>query len=1243
MVQPGRQNIRQLTTIAALTGASLLPVLPSHAQLLPDNSLGEERSVVAPGVDSTGQPADVIRGGARRGGNLFHSFQDFNVGDLQRVYFTNPEGVSNILSRVTGSDRSSILGRLGVLGDANLFLMNPNGIIFGPNASLDIRGSFVASTASSIRFADSVAFSAVDPSAPPLLTVSVPIGLQYGSNPGALQVQGATLEMLSEQTLALIGGDVTINGGRLFVPGGRIELAGVAAGGAVDLVTHSSPLVFSFPAATLRADVAIMNGSRVGVFAGDGGDIAINARDLNMSGESIIRAGIASGMGSIDAQAGNIEINATQAINLDFSSVDNIVQEGGVGTGGDIFVTTGSLSVTDGAAIGSGTGGAGDAGDVVVNARDAVTMDGVSRDGFSNSAIASAVAPTGNGDAGNVTITAASLSATGGAGLTSSTAGEGNGGNVTINTRDTVRLHGIGSNEASSGVYSQVFPAGLTIDLGGDTATAASRGNGGNITITTGSLSVTGGARIDSSTGGAGNAGNVIIYARDTVHFNGVGTDGFSSGAFSAVGDNATGNGGEITITTRALSVTEGAALFADTLGEGNGGNIRIRTEALSIAGGATLNNSTSGEGNAGDVRINARNSVRIDDSSLFSAVGENGRGNGGNIRITTGSLSLFNGAQLQTRTEGEGNSGNIRIVAYETVLFSRGGGSNRERASGIVNTVGANAVGNGGEITIRSPRLILRSNAAINADAGSIRGVARQGQGGDVNLNISGTLSIRGEEPAPTGESARITLALTPDGIGSGGNLTIRARVLELRNGGLIKVSTQGQGDAGDVSVNAGTVNISGSVPSSGLPSGIFTSSTTAGNAGDITIETRSFRIADGAALSARSRGDGRGGNIEVNADRSFEAVNGGQLIITTFGEGRAGNISVDAAEQITIAGRDPDYDARLSRFPNPISGFVANDIRETGSASGLYANTEPDSAGRGGNIRMSAGAIAIQDSAGVIATSEGLSSAGNIELLASTIRLDDRARVESDTTGNQGNVTLQADVLTLHDNSRITTNAEGTGTGGNINVDADFIVAFPNENNDIIANAEQGSGGQITLTTQGIFGFDIRTREQLQRLLNTTNSDELDPGNLPTNDITAFSQANPTIDTGTVTVQSPDLDPTQGLTALPTDLSDPTQLIAATCPADEGSSFAITGRGGLPEDPRQPLMGQEIWQDERDTGNAGEDRNVGDVEEDREAIVEAQSWIVDRRGQVVLVAQQLQQSAPLSYPSCALSSSSP
>ncbi|HBE29967.1 MAG TPA: filamentous hemagglutinin, partial [Cyanobacteria bacterium UBA11368] len=184
------------------------------AQITPDATLGAESTVVTPINPSR----DQIEGGAIRGANLFHSFREFNIGAGREVYFANPAGIENILTRVTGSTRSEILGTLGVSGNANLFLINPNGIVFGSNARLDMRGSFLASTASSFKFADGIEFSATNPQAPPLLTINVPIGLQFGVGAGAiatnvdLNPDPVSFNVEPGRTLALVGGDLRLQG-----------------------------------------------------------------------------------------------------------------------------------------------------------------------------------------------------------------------------------------------------------------------------------------------------------------------------------------------------------------------------------------------------------------------------------------------------------------------------------------------------------------------------------------------------------------------------------------------------------------------------------------------------------------------------------------------------------------------------------------------------------------------------------------------------------------------------------------------------------------------------------------------------------------------------------------------------------------------------------------------------------------------------------------------------------------------
>lgn len=315
-----------LASSLAISGAIATVGDRAQAQITPDATLGGESSIVTPRDPNL--PVDVISGGAIRAANLFHSFLGFNVSEGRGAYFYSPNAnIQNILARVTGSSRSEILGTLGTFGNSNpnLFLINPNGIIFGPNASLNIGGSFVGTTANAVFLGDTGIFSASESARSNLLTVN-PSALFFNSVSRSEIVNRSTatttvleaptigLQVPNGLSLLLVGGDVRLEGGSLNALGGRVELAGVAGAGTVGLNVDSNNLSLSFPPEVPRADVSLTNGAIVGVFAGGGGSIAINAQNLDILGGSGLIAGTAPGQGSLDSQAGDITLNATGTI-----------------------------------------------------------------------------------------------------------------------------------------------------------------------------------------------------------------------------------------------------------------------------------------------------------------------------------------------------------------------------------------------------------------------------------------------------------------------------------------------------------------------------------------------------------------------------------------------------------------------------------------------------------------------------------------------------------------------------------------------------------------------------------------------------------------------------------------------------------------------------------------------------------------------------------------------------------------
>jgi filamentous hemagglutinin family protein len=613
------------------------PALSQASDVVPDNTLGAESSVVNP-RDATSESID---GGAVRGQNLFHSFEEFNVGEDRGVYFANPDAVTNIFSRVTGDNVSNILGTLGVDGAANLFLINPNGIVFGAGASLDVQGSFAATTADGIEFGEQGFFSAVNPTES-VLTISVPLGLQFGSNPGSIinrsVVKDSTgdfvgLQVPDGENITLVGGDINFEGGEATASGGNIEIGGLSAAGEVSFNDDGS---LKFPDNVSKADISLSNAADVDVTRTGGGSIKINARSLNVeageAGFSQIRAGITADSTSTEAQAGDITIDVADNLSIDEGSITNLVDSEAVGNAGDIDIKTGNLLVKDGGQINSFTRGKGNAGDISIQAINTVTFDGFDNDNYSG--LASSVEPNGEGDGGDINITASSLSLTNGGQLEASVFGEtdtlsggkGQGGNINIDVDNTLTI----ADGNAPGIFANLGTGAV--------------GSAGNIDIQVGNLLVKDGGQINSFTRGQGNAGDITIQATDEVTF-----DSVDSGLASSAEAGGEGNGGDIKITARALSLTNGSYLEAsvreafDNLsrGKGQGGNIDIDVDdTLTISGenarGIFARLDSGAVGNAGDISIQTGNLVVKDGGEITSSTWRKTR-----VGVTRRNLSL--------------------------------------------------------------------------------------------------------------------------------------------------------------------------------------------------------------------------------------------------------------------------------------------------------------------------------------------------------------------------------------------------------------------------------------------------------------------------------------------------------------------------------------------------------------------------------------------------------------------------
>lgn len=750
---------------------SISTIAPSNAEIVPDASLPVNTTV------NVSDSNNFIQGGTQVGNNLFHSFREFSLLPGETAFFNNYTDIQNIFSRVTGGSISNIEGTIKANGTANLFLLNQNGIVFGPKASLNIGGSFVATTANAVQFGNGREFGVnVAGQNTPLLIVNVPLGLQYGRSPGSiLNRSTAGLQVRSGNSLILAGGDVRMDGGKIVAPGGRVELAAIAGGETVGLNAFGNNVSLNVPAQVARTDVSLTNGAEVNVRAGGGGNIAVNARNLNMTEGSKLRAGIAEGFGAPDAVAGNIDVNATGAIffdgvdNIDIpSGTYNLVRGGGIGQGGDINITAETLSLTNGGLIKASTFGDGNAGNVNLRIRNSISFDG--GNGENSSGVYSRVEDyRAVGNAGNINIATGSLSLTNGAVITASTQGRGNGGNLDIYVRNDTVLDGLGplqeiilpsgplQFQQSSGLFSSVKLTGV--------------GEGGNIRVTTRSLSIANGGVIVTRTEGQGRAGNIAVNAADFVTVDGVGSDNSSSALLAPTEPGAGGRGGDITVNTNFFRVSNAAVVNSQTQNEYDGGNIAINANVFEATGGGQAIATTRSSGQAGNLTVNAADRIILSGSDrnfsdraslfntnivgnnegaasgLFASTGKDSTGAGGNLNVRTGQLTVRDGAQVTVSADGRGAAGNLKIAADSIRLDS----------GAIKATTQA---GNFGNITLQTRDLQLRRNSQIttnasgtatggniNIEAGTvaalensdIRANAIRGRGGNIIINTEG------------------------------------------------------------------------------------------------------------------------------------------------------------------------------------------------------------------------------------------------------------------------------------------------------------------------------------------------------------------------------------------------------------------------------------------------------------------------------------------------------------------------
>lgn len=1117
---------------------SALPLLlfsgNAQAQIAADGTTSTTVTPTATGVQ--------IDNGDRSGGNLFHSFQDFSIPTGTEAHFNNTNDIANIFSRVTGGNISDIDGLIRANGTANLFLINPNGIIFGENASLQLGGSFFATTADGILFDDDVAFSASDPTTP-LLTSSIPIGANFRDNPGDINITGNTLTVESDKTLAFIGGNLNSDSADLEAPGGHIELGGLLQAATVDIEEIDGQFRFSFPSEEIaRANVLLTNSNFVDVRSDGGGSITINAENIDIQNGSELNGGFANGQGSPEAQTGDIILNATGNITLATTedidnsfggAIFNNVEFGSQGNAGNITITGNSLLLDNGSQVQSlvrqgnednPTAGRGNAGNITIDIDGEVKITGADGNNNLASLISSEVGEGNfNSDiaenepreedfrAGNITINAGSLilerkeEQNNPNSIISSSEGLGFAGDIIINAGEDVSI--FDSNIETNGNFGRIFigsvpedrsDEGITVEVPSKVSIQGTRNEGADVndprtedTFTT-NISTTNFGRPN------GEAGRIEIQARDEINISGSRFDSNTQITNLSRPDSSENNNFSTTI--------------IKVLGDNPEDNIFINE--------AEILNTNSDIGFAGDIIINAPGSIEIIDSQLL-ADGRNGRifiGDDAtfspqNVTITElSSLSTTNSYVTDpSLSETAINAGGISITANQDISISNG------------STISAftNRLGDAGDVTLNAGNNInIRDGLVITIDVPK--------NSSEEVLNI---------EQIEKFTSSGVFSNVLAGGDGEAGDITINANSLTLLNDAAIQTQINppqtfdnfildgevisdelsqdlnqrfynnpdglpaGKGTAGNITLNVdGAVNLSNSdnpaldknnfltqeVNGNKILANNFISSIVGfgaeGDGGNVTVNADSLSVSDFSTISSATSGTGDAGDVDIKVDNSINLTNLGQIRtnVESGGVGNAGDIDIEA-NSLTL-----ETGGQILSSVFRVSEIGGESIAGEGKAGDINVNVD-------GEINIS-GISSLSDTpvdelelinlnTGTLFITEGFSSG----IFASAERGSTATQEQA-----AGNITITSPgKISITDGAVINAFTSNEGDAGNITISANDLEL--DLGGRILATTRgSGDAGNINLNIQNnltVSGSDSdfqKRRDRVQELIN-------------------------------------------------------------------------------------------------------------------------------------------------------------
>ncbi|MEG4514331.1 filamentous hemagglutinin N-terminal domain-containing protein, partial [Microcoleus sp. F6_B4] len=833
---------------------------------------------IAPAADGTntvvtpsGNRYDISGGSfSGDGANLFHSFTQFGLSEGQTANFLTNPNIQNILGRITGGNPSLINGLIQVTGgSSNLFLMNPAGMIFGPNASLNVPGSFNATTATGIGFGNNQWFSAIGNNNWAAF-IGTPNSFAFTTLQGGSIVNAGNLTVAPGQSLSLIGGTV-VNNGQVNAPSGNILISAVPgnnlvrisqAGNLLSLDIQPTGNPSSLPNNWTQPVLSLPE-----LLTGKGVAQATGLT-VNPNGEVVL-----TGNAAVPVTAGTAIASGTLNVSGN--------------TGGTVNIVGDKVGVIAGKIDASGINGGGN---VLIGGdyQGLGTVPNAARTFVSSDSTINADAVS-NGDGGRVIVWADETTRFNGNITARGGLFSGNGGFVEVSGKQSLDFQGLVDLRSTLGIAGTLLldPTDITIstgaDAGGTLAGGAFTPSAGTSTINNGTLETQlglGNVTI-STASGFPSQGDITVSA--PVIWNN------SNSLTLNANNNITVDGPITNSGNGAIALNAGNAISVNTDLYTAGGNISLTsTNDINIAAGKGNLNAQNSFGNGGSIALSTVGGGNITTGNLnsFSDAGTSGNIN---LSITGGTGAIDTTAGILNSYSRAGNAGSISL--------STAGGN---ITTGLLNSYSSD--GSGGNINLS----ITGGTGAIDTTAGNLLSFSQlTGNGGSIALSTAGGNITTGVLNAFSSDAGGGNINLSITG-GTGAIDTIAGEVISFSqagNGGTITFSTAGgnitTGDLSSFSLDAGTsgnINLSITAGTGAIDTtaGILNSFSQAGNGGEIALSTVGGNITTGT-LDSHSVDGGTGGNFTFNSGTG-NIILSGNIKTSKDAVGRGGNITFDS-----------------------------------------------------------------------------------------------------------------------------------------------------------------------------------------------------------------------------------------------------------------------------------------------------------------------------------------------------------